>query len=137
MWVQEDGIGKPTSPTAIYDGIWALTGRRHSTHTPMPMLLSSRGLGRWQVDTTRRALFDLCDTATDEAVVTSWDDALALHLFVGPTPREAVGRMKYVGRAPRRCRRRSRSRRGSTRSTARPACAASPTRCAPPTCRSA
>ena len=98
MWVQEDGIGKPDIPDDVYDGIWALTGRRHSTHTPMPMLLSSRG---WAlaVDTTRRALFDLCDTDADEAVVTSWDDALALHLFVGPTPREAVGRMTaWVGR---------------------------------------
>ena len=98
LWVQEDGIGKGDLDDDDYGGIWALTGRRHSTHTPMPMMLSSRG---WAlaVDTTRRALFDLCDHDPDQAVLTAWDRRLDLHLFVGPTPREAVARMTaWVGR---------------------------------------
>ncbi|MBK9035929.1 MAG: hypothetical protein IPL61_32550 [Myxococcales bacterium] len=98
LWVQEDGIGKPDLDDDVYDGIWALTGRRHSTHTPMPMMLSSRG---WAlaVDTTRRAIFELGDVDPDEAVLEVWDHAFALRLFVGPTPREAIARMTaWVGR---------------------------------------
>lgn len=98
LWVQEDGIGKPDTPDDVYEGIWALHGRRHSTHTPMPMMLSSRG---WAlaVDTPTRSIFDLCDTDPDQARLEVWQDRLALHLFVGTTPADAVARMTaWVGR---------------------------------------
>lgn len=98
LWVQEDGIGKPNTPDDVYEGIWALQGRRHSTHTPMPMMLSSRG---WAlaVDTTRRSIFDLCSQDRDEARLEVWDDRLTLHLFVGTTPADSVARMTaWVGR---------------------------------------
>ena len=42
LWVQEDGISKVEGDD-YNDGIWFLNGRRHSTHTPMPMYVSSRG----------------------------------------------------------------------------------------------
>ena len=98
LWVQEDGIGKADAPDDLYEGIWPLSGRRHSTHTPMPMMLSSRG---WAlaIDSSTRALFDLCKTDPERARLEVWDHQLALHLFVGPTPREAVARMTaWVGR---------------------------------------
>ncbi|MEZ4400802.1 MAG: glycoside hydrolase family 31 protein [Kofleriaceae bacterium] len=98
LWVQEDGIGKLDVADDDYEGVWALTGRRHSTHTPMPMMLSSRG---WAlaIDTSARAVFDLCAAAPATARLETWDQALALHLFVGPTPRQAIDRLTaWVGR---------------------------------------
>ncbi len=98
LWVQEDGIGKADTPDDVYEGIWALTGRRHSTHTPMPMMLSSRG---WAlaVDTPARSIFDLCDEDPDAARLEVWEDHLTLHLFVGETHRDAIARMTaWVGR---------------------------------------
>jgi alpha-glucosidase len=98
LWVQEDGIGKTDTRDDVYEGIWALTGRRHSTHTPMPMMLSSRG---WAlaVDTSARAVFDLCDADPAVARLESWDDHLTAHLFVGDSPRDAIARMTaWVGR---------------------------------------
>lgn len=98
LWVQEDGIGKPDTPDDVYEGIWALQGRRHSTHTPMPMMLSSRG---WALalDSPRRSIFDLCDTDPEQARLEVWDDRLTLHLFVGATPADAVARMTaWIGR---------------------------------------
>jgi alpha-glucosidase len=98
LWVQEDGIGKPDTRDDVYEGIWALQGRRHSTHTPMPMMLSSRG---WAlaVDTTSRSIFDLCDADPDAARLEVWRDRMTLHLFVGATPADSVARMTaWVGR---------------------------------------
>lgn len=98
LWVQEDGIGKPNTPDDVYEGIWALQGRRHSTHTPMPMMLSSRG---WAlaVDTSVRSTFDLCAQDPDKARIEVWSDRLTLHLFAGATPADSVARMTaWVGR---------------------------------------
>ncbi len=98
LWVQEDGIGKTDTPDDLYEGIWALQGRRHSTHTPMPMLLSSRN---WAlaIDTSARSIFDLCDHDPDAARIEVWQDHLDLHLFVGSSPRDAIARMTaWVGR---------------------------------------
>jgi len=98
LWVQEDGIGKPDVADDDYQGIWALSGRRHSTHTPMPMMLSSRG---WAlaVDTSSRAVFHLCSDDPDVARLETWDDHLELRLFVGASPRDSLARMTaWVGR---------------------------------------
>lgn len=98
LWVQEDGIGKPDQPDDVYEGVWPLTGRRHSTHTPMPMMLSSRG---WAlaVDSPARAIFDLCDADPDAARLELWAPGIDLHLFAGPTPRDALAQLTaWVGR---------------------------------------
>jgi len=92
LWVQEDGIGKFPDPDDVYLGVWFLTGRKHSTHTPMPMLLSSRGYAL-AVDTTARAVFDLAKTHDDTAVFEAWDNHLDLQIFVGDSPRAAFGNM--------------------------------------------
>ncbi|HVV87988.1 MAG TPA: TIM-barrel domain-containing protein [Kofleriaceae bacterium] len=81
LWVSEDGISKQDSDDL--PGIWALVGRRHTTHSPIPAFLSSRGYATL-VDTPAYAVFDLC--ATDPAVRTleAWQPGLALHVFATP-----------------------------------------------------
>lgn len=90
LWVSEDGISK--EPSDDLPGIWALIGRRHTTHSPIPAFLSSRGFAAL-LDTPAYAVFDLC--AADQARVTleAWEPRLALHVMAGPerTPAQAVG----------------------------------------------
>ena len=78
LWVEEDGITKRDDDR--YEGVWFLSGRRHSTHTPMPMMLSSRGYAA-VVDTPARAVFALCSEDPDEVRLETWEPRLALHLF--------------------------------------------------------
>src|SRR5690606_13216171 len=95
------GIGKYPDPDDSYMGTWALTGRKHSTHTPMPMLLSSHAYAL-VVDTDARAIFDLAGTHDDAAVYEVWDRMLDLHLFLGDSARDAFGRMiAWVGKPAR------------------------------------
>ena len=105
LWVQEDGIGKFPDPDDTYAGLWFLTGRRHSTHTPMPMLLSSQGYAL-AVDTNARAIFALCSEADDAARFEAWEPTLDLHLFLGEgdnAPRDALGKMiAWVGKPAER-----------------------------------
>ncbi len=101
LFVQEDGIGKYPDPDDLYQGVWFLTGRRHSTHTPMPMLLSSRGYAL-AVDTDARAVFDLGHEKPDSARYEAWQRTLALHVWLGDSPRTAFGRMiDWVGKPAR------------------------------------
>lgn len=112
LFVQEDGIGKEDIPDDDYAGVWFLGGRRHTTHTPMPMVLSSRGYAL-AVETTGRAVFAL--GPEEHAAVSrfeAWDDTLRLHVFVGDGDRaetiagaaavDALGHMiAWAGKAPR------------------------------------
>jgi len=94
LWVQEDGIGKDDLADDDYSGVWFLSGRRHSTHTPMPMLLSSRGYAV-VVDTNARAVFDLTGPARYEV----WQPDIDVELFVPGEPRAALGQMiAWVGK---------------------------------------
>lgn len=90
LWVQEDGIGKFPDPDDNYSGLWFLTGRRHSTHTPMPMVLSSRGYAV-AVDTDARAIFDMCSETN--AHYEAWQPALDLQIFLGASPKDADSQM--------------------------------------------
>ncbi len=82
LWVQEDGIGKEDLEDDNYAGIWFLSGRRHSTHTPMPMTLSSRGYAA-VVDADARTIFALCSERDDAARFETWQPKLVFNLFVG------------------------------------------------------
>jgi alpha-glucosidase (family GH31 glycosyl hydrolase) len=96
LWVAEDGLGKLA--TDDYIGAWQLIGRRHSTHTPIPIVLSSRRYALL-LDTSHHAVFDLCATAPEEVAVEAWEPALRLVLFAGATPSEAIARVTaHVGR---------------------------------------
>ena len=98
LWVQEDGIGKDDFADNDYTGVWFLSGRRHSTHTPMPMLLSSRNYAM-VVDTDARATFELGAVKPDVAHLSVWQPSLALHVFLGASPHDVLGQMiSWVGK---------------------------------------
>lgn len=101
LWVQEDGIGKYPDADDQYMGVWFLNGRKHTTHTPMPMLLSSRHYAL-AVDTDGRAIFDLAKTHEDTAIYEAWDKKLDLRVFVGDSSRDAFGQLiAWVGKPAR------------------------------------
>ncbi len=97
LWVQEDGISK--APVNSYDwGVWFLMGRLHSTHTPMPMYLSSRGYGLI-LDTPYRSIFDMCAQDEDAVRIEAWEPRIDAHIFYGPSPTETIDKMTgFVGR---------------------------------------
>ena len=96
IWVEEDGISKGN--TDEDPDLWPLMGRRHSTHTPMPIMLSNKGYALL-LDTPYRSLFALCSEQEDVARVEAWEGALHLRLFYGPTPKEAITRLTaHLGR---------------------------------------
>lgn len=96
IWVQEDGISK--NDTNDDPPIWPLMGSRHTTHSPMPIFLSSRGYALL-LDTTYRSVFSLCSEADDVARVEAWEGSARLYLFHGPTPAAAIGRLTaHLGR---------------------------------------
>jgi alpha-glucosidase (family GH31 glycosyl hydrolase) len=98
LWVQEDGIGKTDGPDDDFGGIWFLSGRRHSTHAPMPMLVSSAGYALI-VNTDARALFALCSEDPTAARYESWTPDLDLHLFLAGSAAAAVDKLTgFVGR---------------------------------------
>lgn len=102
LWVQEDGIGKYPDRDDQYMGVWFLTGRKHSTHTPMPMLLSSKHYAV-AVDTDARAVFALGSEGDDRVCrYEAWDKRLDLQIFVGDSSREAFSNMiDWVGKPAR------------------------------------
>lgn len=78
IWVEEDGITKhidDTQPT-----LWPLQGRYHSTHSPMPIYLSSRGYAL-MLESDNRSIFHLCSEATDAGRVEAWEGEMRLRLF--------------------------------------------------------
>jgi len=80
LWVEEDGITKRDDDA--YDGVWFLTGRRHATHTPMPIFVSSRGYAA-AVNTNARAVFALASEGEDVIRLEAWEGRLDLRLFPG------------------------------------------------------
>ncbi|MDB4963138.1 MAG: Alpha-glucosidase [Myxococcales bacterium] len=103
LFVQEDGIGKFPDPDDIYAGLWFLTGRKHTTHTPMPMVLSSRGYAL-AVKTDARAVFALGSDRPDTARFEAWDGTLDLNVFIGDqgSAPDALGHMvEWVGKPER------------------------------------
>jgi len=98
LWVQEDGIGKDPLADDDYSGGWFLRGRRHSTHSPQPMLLSSGGYAL-AVNTDARAVFALCSEAADVARYEAWEPDLDLNLFATPDAHDAIDKLTaWVGR---------------------------------------
>lgn len=96
IWVSEDGIGK--TDTDLNSPGYFLVGKKHATHTPMPIYLSSAGYGV-VVNTPAYATFDLCATDKERVTIEVWDDHLELHLFSGPTPIDLLAKMtEHLGR---------------------------------------
>lgn len=80
LWVQEDGVGK--DDTDDYEGTWYMIGRRHQTHTPIAIALSSRP-SALLLDTSHYALFDFCSEQVDQGRIEVWEGTLRLHIFAG------------------------------------------------------
>lgn len=99
LWVEEDGIGKNTTDTD-FSG-FGIRGRRHSTHSPMPMFVSSRGYAVL-LDTPYRSIFAMCSEDPSAVRVESWEDDLDLYVLDAPTPGDGVERLtEIVGRPTR------------------------------------
>ncbi|MBI5536759.1 MAG: hypothetical protein HY898_28825 [Deltaproteobacteria bacterium] len=97
-WVQEEGIGKIETDT--YDDLlWYLGGRRHSSHLPIPQYLSRRGY-ILTTETQGRSIFALCSEQDDAARV-EVDLPVAIHLFDGPAPAQAIERATATFGRPR------------------------------------
>ncbi len=80
LWVSEDGITKQDN-----DGDnpgWFFSGNRHTTHSPMPIFLSSRGYAV-MLDTPARAIFHLCSDDTDAVRLENWQGELKVRFFFG------------------------------------------------------
>ena len=96
LWVSEQGVGK--SDTDVLPALWQLAGRRHTTHIPIPGVVTSRGTA-WVVDTYAYAELDFCAEQADQVGIEVWDGALVLQLYDGPGPLEALARMSaHLGR---------------------------------------
>jgi alpha-glucosidase (family GH31 glycosyl hydrolase) len=96
IWVQEDGISK--DDTGGDPPIWPLMGNRYTTHSPMPIFLSSRGYAL-MLDTSYRSIFALCSEAEEVGRVEAWEGRARFLFFYGPSPREAIGRLTgHLGR---------------------------------------
>ncbi len=80
LWVSEDGISKLDN-----DGDnpgWFFSGNRHTTHSPMPIFLSSKGYAV-MLDTPARAIFHLCSDDTDAVRLENWQGELKVRFFFG------------------------------------------------------
>lgn len=96
LWVEEDGIGKNDTDTDFRG--FGVRGRRHSTHTPMPMFVSSRGYAVL-LDTPFRSIFAMCSEDPNAVRVEAWEDDLDLYVLDAPTPADGVERLtEIVGR---------------------------------------
>ena len=98
LWVSEQGIGK-TDDNEL-PAVWQLLGRRHTTHIPIPAMVTSRNTAV-VLETSAYSIFDLC--ASDEDVVTleAWEPKVRLHVFVGDSMTQALSKMNaFVGRPP-------------------------------------
>ena len=97
LWVSEQGVGK--TDTDELPALWQLLGRRHTTHVPMPAMVTD--VGAFVVDTSAYARLDLCATNAEEARFEVWQSSFALQLWGGETVREAQGKMvDALGRPP-------------------------------------
>ncbi len=98
LWVSEDGITKQDN-----DGEnpgWFFSGNRHTTHSPMPIFLSSRGYAV-MLDTPARAIFHMCSDDTDTVRLENWQGELKVRFFFGKDIPDTLRLLTdATGRAP-------------------------------------
>lgn len=96
LWVAEDGLGKKDHDTLTGD--WSLIGRRHSTHTPIPLTLSSAGYALL-LDTPAYTTFALCSEQQDLVRLATHVATLRLRIFAGADPLATLEQTSaHVGR---------------------------------------
>jgi alpha-glucosidase (family GH31 glycosyl hydrolase) len=92
LWVEEDGIGK--FPDEAPPQSWFLNGKRYQTHTPMPVLVSSRGYAV-VVRSDARVVVDAGKSQPDTLRWEVWEGALDLTVLIDSdllSLRRALGR---------------------------------------------
>lgn len=87
IWVAEDGISKVDSD--VYPDEWFMIGTRHSTHTGMPIYLSSKGYAL-MLETNAHSVFSMCSEADDAVRIESWEGSLRIRIFHAKTPAETL-----------------------------------------------
>ncbi len=96
IWVQEQGISKDLT-TDDHGPNWFFRGRRHSSYMPIPEFLSRRGYFA-VAETDLLSTFAMCSERADVARL-QLEMPVKVHLFYGPSPREALERKtKRFGR---------------------------------------
>ncbi|HSQ67859.1 MAG TPA: TIM-barrel domain-containing protein [Polyangiaceae bacterium] len=98
IFTSEEGVHKDMT-TDDPVGAWYIAGRRHSSYLPLPEFLSSRGFIAL-ADTPRRSTFSMCGERSDVARM-ELEMPVKVHLFYGPAPADAIGRMTGVFGRPR------------------------------------
>ena len=98
VWVEEEGVGKDLA-TDDARGAWFLVGRRHSSSMPLPEFLSRRGFIA-VAETDHLSTFALCSEKDDVARM-ELELPVTVHLFYGPSPKEAASRMTAKFGRPR------------------------------------
>ncbi len=93
LWVEEDGITKRDDDE--YEGVWFLSGRRHATHTPMPIVISTRGYAA-VLETDARAVFALASEGEDVNRLEAWDSTIDLHVVVADDVRTVLAPLAEV-----------------------------------------
>ncbi len=89
LWVSEPGIGK--SDDDSYPEDWFLTGTRHSSSYPVPMLVRPQQAHALVAVTPARVEVDLCKSRESRFRMTTWDDrSVRFALVSGSGPLEVV-----------------------------------------------
>ena len=83
LWVEEDGIGKFADEAP--PPLWFLNGKRHQSHTPMPIYQSSRGYAVI-LRSDHRVVADLCKSDPGQVRWENWHGTLDLTVLVDADP---------------------------------------------------
>ncbi len=97
-WVQEQGVGKAEDDD-YSDPTWMLSGRRHSSHLPIPQMLSSRHTVL-TAETHLRATFALCSEDPNQGRV-EVELPTTLHFFAGEDGKDALNKAGEAFGRPR------------------------------------
>lgn len=98
LWVSEQGIGKTDNDEL--PAIWQLTGRRHTTHIPIPAYTSSRGYAA-VLDTSAFSQFNFCLENEKRIYVENWQGQMQMHFLLADTSLAAVqATSALAGRPP-------------------------------------
>lgn len=92
-WVQEQGIGKVMHDN--YDDLlWYVMGRKHSSHIPIPQILSSRNYVATIIDDIRPVM-SLC-IGESNRLSFEFSKGSSLYIFPADTPKEALKKATSV-----------------------------------------
>jgi alpha-glucosidase len=96
LWVHEPGVGKASDED--YPDDWSLTGTRHASSYPVPLLLRPQHPHAISFpEASGRMEVDLCASDPDRFSVLSWEPELHALISHGDTPLMALGNATAAG----------------------------------------